>query len=215
MDGGSSDGTVDVLRQHSKLIAHVSSGIDTGIADAWNKSLKLVRGDWIIFLGADDRLFDPNALSDAARILRENKDNDIVYGRVKMSGGNYNDLEFGDQFDPTKFKIRMNIPHSATFHRREMFDHLGRFDETFKIAADYEFLLRKRDIRVGFLNRTIVLMGGTGISSKDTLRSYREFRRAQHKNKTLPKLLIEFLHCYFFLRVSLKRCSRLFSLDFK
>src|SRR5690348_14220883 len=62
IDGGSTDGTVDILRCNADQLSYWISEPDTGVYNAWNKGLARARGEWIAFLGADDYLWTPDAL---------------------------------------------------------------------------------------------------------------------------------------------------------
>lgn len=200
IDGGSTDGTVEILKKNTDLISYWESQKDRGIAHAWNKALVRVSGDWIIFLGSDDRLHDTRVLSDMANFLRNDSENDIVYGQINIEGGKYDGSVLGGGFKHKVFKRRMNIPHTATFHRKKIFDDVGQFDESFKIAIDYELLLRKRPLFALFFERRISVMGGEGVSSRLIFETLREFRAAQMKNRVSSLPIIEFWYLYYQLR---------------
>src|SRR3954447_3382690 len=79
IDGGSTDGTIERIRGYGALIAYWESSPDNGVYDAWNKALRHVRGDWVCFLGADDRLAAAGAVSKMAPHLRGVPER-VVYG---------------------------------------------------------------------------------------------------------------------------------------
>ncbi|WP_169577517.1 glycosyltransferase family 2 protein [Sinimarinibacterium sp. CAU 1509] len=199
MDGGSTDGTVEILERNDVAIDYWESQKDRGIAHAWNKALEHASGDWIIFLGSDDRLHDVEVLSDVANIIAESKTVDLVYGRIIFEGGAYDGLEFGSQNDLEVIKRRMAVPHTATFHRRKLFTEIGKFDEQFQIAIDYEFFLRKK-LTAHFMDRIVCVMGGVGMSSCLVKKSLSENRRAQIKNRADWRVKIELLYALFLLR---------------
>jgi len=163
IDGGSTDGTIEILQSNTDLITYWESQKDRGIAHAWNKALEHVTGDWIIFLGADDRLHDSHVLSEMADELKNDSVNDLVYGQINIEGGKFDGEVLGGIFKPDILIRRMNIPHTATFHRKRFFDDIGQFDESFKIAIDYDLLLRKPPLRARFVERRISIMGGEGV----------------------------------------------------
>jgi glycosyltransferase involved in cell wall biosynthesis len=146
IDGGSRDGTVAIL-ERAPGIAYWESKPDRGIYHAWNKALDHVRGDWVCFLGADDRLAAPDVISRAAAALQAARDGyTIVYGSVKVV--DQGDTELATVGEPwpsvrNEFRRRMAIPHPGVFHHRGLFERHGRFDEGYRIAGDYEFLLRE------------------------------------------------------------------------
>jgi glycosyltransferase involved in cell wall biosynthesis len=205
MDGGSTDRTKDVLLRNNDEIAYWESNKDRGIAHAWNKALDLSKGDWILFLGADDYLFDENVLSDMAPVLESDKCNDLVYGEIQFKGGEYDGKFFGEPCDLGVLKRRMNFPHTATFHRKCFFDELGRFDEKFKIAIDYELVLRKKNLMLSYFKRPVSVMGGEGVSSTLIAETHREFRLAQLKNQVSSSYVIQFWYVYYRCRHALNR----------
>lgn len=204
MDGGSEDATVEILEKNTNSIFYWESEKDRGIAHAWNKALDHITGDWVIFLGADDRFQDDRVLSDMAEIMRGSRVDDVIYGQIIYEGGAAHGLVFGGKNDLNFIKRRMAIPHTATFHRRGLFTEVGPFDENYKIAIDYEYFLRKRALQARFVHRRIVVMGGDGVSSRLVRRALQEFRHAQIKNKTDWRIKIEVWHAYYQLR---HRCN--------
>lgn len=197
IDGASTDGTQAILARHADRIAYWHSEPDRGIYDAWNKALDHVTGDWICFLGADDRFAAPEVL---ARVAGELADTsplhrvayaqihvvDPVGGVVATHGAPWREVA-------GRFRAGMAIPHQATFHHRELFAVHGRFDTSFKIAGDYELLLReiiKREPR--FLPGLVVVdMGAGGLSDRPAMRiqRVREFERARrlHGLRSAPE----------------------------
>ena len=85
IDGGSTDGSVEILEQRSRSISYRISEADRGIYHAWNKGLARAKGDWVCFLGADDYLWEPRTLERMAPILaRAYPSTRVVYGQVAL-----------------------------------------------------------------------------------------------------------------------------------
>ena len=183
IDGGSKDNSIDIIRSKSKSITFWESEKDRGIAHAWNKGLKKASGEWIQFLGSDDTLYDSDVLNDVAHQIATSVNCDVVYGQIIFADGQSTGKILGQPFSWQVQKRRMMIPHTGCFHRSQLFTQIGDFDESFKIALDYEILLRKPNINALFLQRLITKMGGTGISSQLIFKSLRENKVAQIKNK--------------------------------
>jgi glycosyltransferase involved in cell wall biosynthesis len=142
-----------------------------GIYNAWNKALGHVTGTWIQFLGADDRLADPMVLADMAKALLAAVGRfRVVYGMVRPVDDAGRVLATWGAPWPSlrrSFRRGMTVPHPGTFHHRSLFDHEQRFDERFRIAGDYEFLLRELlEADALFVPRLIVEMGSSGVSSR-------------------------------------------------
>ena len=191
IDGGSSDATVDLLKANDDIIAYWLSEPDCGIYSALNKGLAQVRGEWICILGADDFLWDAQALARMAEQLQKLPASvRVAYGQVMLISDDGKVIHaFGEPWENVKerFKQMMCIPHQATMHRRSLFERHGKFDESFSIAGDYEFLLRElKSADARFIPGIIMtaMRQGGGISSipANSLKVLRESRRAQRKN---------------------------------
>lgn len=200
MDGGSSDGTVSLLQTNSQAITYWESEADNGIAHAWNKGLRKSRGEWILFIGADDRLHDATVLSDAAALMADDAQSDLIYGQIVFGDGPYANNILGRPFEWSTYRRRMLIPHTGCFQRRRLFDELGDFDESYKVAIDYEIFLRKPALKARFVPRMVTIMGGGGISTRQVKRTLWEGRQAQLKNKVDSRLKIEMWHAIYQLR---------------
>jgi glycosyltransferase involved in cell wall biosynthesis len=147
MDAASTDGTVELLESGSDFIAAWRSEPDRGIYHAWNKALELSRGEWICFLGADDWLWDDRVLEALAPYLRSVPAGcRIVYSRLRqVDAGGAVVAEAGVPWAQAKraFRSYRCLPQPGLMHHRSLFAAHGGFDETLRIAADYEFLLRE------------------------------------------------------------------------
>lgn len=135
VDGGSSDGTASWLEtQRSRLGALVSEP-DNGIYDAMNKGIAVAQGEWLLFLGADDRLID-GAMRKMAQFLRQAISTVVVGVATYQDGRVY-------PFRGTRSAIRRNfIHHQAAFYRRALFATHGNFEASLRIMGDYDLNLR-------------------------------------------------------------------------
>lgn len=199
VDGGSSDDTLDILKKYRQYVAYWDSRPDNGIYDAWNRALSHVTGDWICFLGSDDWFWSPDVLSIAAgRLENISEAVRVVYGEVRViSPDGRLLLSAGKEWDRQRFLQQMSIPHQGVFHRQSLFKERGGFDITFRIAGDYELLLRELRKRDAFFLQGLVVAGMSqgGLSSNPdyALVTLREIFRARVKNEVggIP------LHLYF------------------
>lgn len=162
IDGGSTDGTVEILERYSKQIDYWLSAPDGGIADAFNRGIAAARGRYVGLLNADD-WYEPGALAAVAQILA-GSDADIVYGRVQYWRDGEPDFVGGG--DHERLDSYMSIPHPATFVRRTFYEQAGLFDTDLRYAMDYEFMLRARAAGARFQRIDCVLahmtQGGLG-----------------------------------------------------
>lgn len=189
IDGGSTDGTVDLLKANHDKIDYYISEPDTGIYNAWNKGLSKASGEWICFLGADDFLWDQYVLERAGQKLNNlSLDLRIAYGRVMLLNESASPLYLvGVPWEKVRlrFKKTMCIPHQGVFHRRSLFDLHGVFDESFRIAGDYELLLRELDVGRAFYLTDIISgmrQGGVSNNAENSLAILAEFRQVQRKH---------------------------------
>lgn len=147
VDGGSSDGSVDIIAKYEHMISYWESKPDRGVYHAWNKALDHCTGEWIHFVGSDDIYHAPDALSRAANWLRAcRSDVRVAYGYVAVVNETGDFLEMrGCPWPAAKIALRkeMSLLHPGVFHHRSLFEMHGKFDEDFRIAGDYEFLLRE------------------------------------------------------------------------
>lgn len=187
IDGGSTDGSSEILRRNETGLAFWQSESDRGIYDAWNKALPRARGEWICFLGADDFLWAPDTLARISEVLAAAPTEvTIVYGQIALVNQRGVELQrMGEDWESTKGKLRqmMCMPHTGVMHRRSLFEEHGTFDESFRIAGDYEMLLRALERHDAIFAPNVVLAGmqhgGVSSDAQGSLTLMREIRRAQ------------------------------------
>ncbi|MDP3878468.1 MAG: glycosyltransferase family 2 protein [Methylobacter sp.] len=171
IDGGSKDGTVELLKANDQLVSYWISEPDHGIYNAWNKGLAQAQGEWICFLGADDFFWDTQVLEKISKPLATLPATiRVAYGQIMLLNSKDEDVYLsGEPWQNVKkrFKQIMSIPHPGTLHRRSLFEQHGRFDESFRIVGDYELLLRElKTADAAFIPDVItVAMRQGGISS--------------------------------------------------
>lgn len=170
MDGGSTDGTVGLLESRGDVVTAWRSEPDTGPYHARNRALSCARGDWICFLGADDWLWDEGALERLVPHLRTAAPRyRVVYSRIRQIDADGRLVEeLGEPWEGFKARFRSYdcLPHPGLMHHRSLFEIHGMFDEGFKLAGDYEFLLR--ELKTGdalFVPVVTVGMGWGGLTT--------------------------------------------------
>lgn len=177
IDGGSTDGTQDIIQAYANHLAYWVSEPDEGIYDAWNKGLSCAAGQYIGFVGADDILL-PDALNVYLDHIR--KQPEIEYWSSRVALGHLGGRVIGQAWRWSSFRRYMTVAHVASFHRRDLYAKLGSYDVSFKIAGDYEFLLRAgENLKAGFIDRVIGVMGDGGISNSQALLAVREAEKAK------------------------------------
>jgi glycosyltransferase involved in cell wall biosynthesis len=202
VDGGSTDGTIDVLMANNNKITYWVSEPDNGIYNAWNKALDHVNGDWIYFLGSDDYLWKSNVFEEILPhlIKAESEHIRLVYGQVaRVTKNDEICCIEGDSWDYTRRGIVSDgictFTHQGMFHHRSLFETYGKFDESFRIAGDYELLIRafKEGGAALFINGLIVAGMQTGGVTANCTKLVKETARARRNNQlrviTVPWLI--------------------------
>ena len=198
IDGGSRDGSREIIEAQAARLAYWHSRPDRGLGHAFNLGVEHSRGEWFLFLHADDYFADPGALGRLAAAARDAGDADIVYGQIDVMTREQRPVKLrgpvGWPFRPNDFLLRQTIPHPAALTRRAFYDRVGPFREDFRIALDYEFFARElHRLRTRFVPERIVCMREGGRSS-DSLRSLREVFRAQRMHRLAPAALLTVLY---------------------
>lgn len=168
LDGGSNDGTVDILKRNSDKLDYWKSEKDKGIYFAWNNSLKIAKGDWIAFIGSDDE-FKLDAIEKMVGIVNNSTiELDYVSGKTELvKDGKVVSVE-GEAWSWNKFKRYVCTGHNGALHSMRLYQKYGDYDTNFKSSADYELLLRpKEDLKAGYVDSitTKMILGGISNSS--------------------------------------------------
>jgi glycosyltransferase involved in cell wall biosynthesis len=145
MDGGSTDGTLQIASQFATQLEdlHIYTERDKGIYDAMNKAMEKATGDWLFFMGSDDFFYETTVLAKIAKAA--SKSTDVIYGNAKIIGdtGWAKDGDVYDGiFDLPKL-LNQNICHQSMFYRREFLKkEVGTFSLKYKKSSDWDFNLR-------------------------------------------------------------------------
>jgi len=142
VDGGSSDGTMNIVKRYSNKITKWVSEPDKGIYDAMNKGITFATGDWIIFMNAGDTFVDMNVLTKVAEFT-SNQKADIIFGNVAIISND--DTKTVRVLKNTlPFLLRKMICHQCIFYSKPIFGRMGNYDTQFKFIADFAHLMRAR-----------------------------------------------------------------------
>ncbi|WP_374021668.1 glycosyltransferase family 2 protein [Mycobacterium sp. HNNTM2301] len=142
VDGGSKDETLDIARGFgtelgARLVVH--SGPDGGPYDAMNRGVGIATGEWLLFLGADDTLYEPETLAHVAAFIRDHERSDLVYGDVIMRS---TETRHAGAFDLDRLLFETNLCHQSIFYRRELFAGIGPYNLRYPVWADWDFNIR-------------------------------------------------------------------------
>lgn len=177
IDGGSSDGTVELLRANEHRIGLWVSEPDSGISDAFNKGIAFSRGEFIGLLNSDD-WYEPGAIGAVIEEMRRTGA-DIACGRLQYWDGSR--PTYLVTSDPALLSGGMSVGHPTVFVRRDCYRKVGLFRLDFRLAMDYEWLLRASAAGAHFavIDRCIANMQGGGIGDRRWRESQREVARAR------------------------------------
>lgn len=189
-DGGSKDGTLDVIASVAGSSVKVVSERDGGIYEGINKGLSRTTGDIVGLMHSDDIFADTRVLSWVAEAMQD-PSVDGVYGDLDYVAADDTDRiirkwRSGD-YTPAKLKRGWMPPHPTLYLRREVFDRWGMYDTSFRIAADYDAMLRylsKGGIKLAYVPKVFVKMRVGGESNRSLSRIMQKSREDYRALKT-------------------------------
>lgn len=212
VDGASKDGTVDIIREYEpRFVGRMRwvSEKDKGLYDAMNKGFRMATGDVVGIINSDDLLAESTAIEKVMHCFEQHRDADVVYA----------DLYYVSQHDTSQivrhwisgkqrpFRYGWHPAHPTFYAKREVYEKYGAFDLNFKLAADFELMLRlveKHHIKLYYLKEPLVRMRLGGATSKNLTNIFKgnkECIRAFKKND-LP---VSFLYPFYRLLPKLRQ----------
>lgn len=165
IDGVSNDQTLNIVRSFVNERIKIFSEPDTGIYDAMNKGITIAKGEWLYFLGSDDKLYNDKVLQKIA-LIAQNQEAKVIYGNVLMDDtgqlycGKVNDVEI----------LYKNICQQAIYYKNQIFKN-QHFDLRFKVFADHDFNLKLFQYdynQIFYTDLLIANYSNSGFSSKTT-----------------------------------------------
>jgi glycosyltransferase involved in cell wall biosynthesis len=213
IDGGSTDGTLELLHQRRNQIEILMSEPDNGLYDAMNKGIRLATGDIIGILNADDHYANRQVLSDVNQIF-QSQDVDAVFGDLEYFNPKHHTvatrLYRSAHFKPEKLSRGLMPAHPTLFLRKSVYDRFGLFKPEYKIAGDFDFIARifkNGDLKYTYVPRILIRMQSGGVSTrglKSTILLNKEILRSCHENQIptnffklllrYPKKLLEYVY---------------------
>lgn len=190
VDGGSTDGTLEVLESYRDRLSVLISEPDDGIYDAMNKGIARATGDVVGILNADDRYAGPGTLSRVLNVFGDPAVQ-VCYGNLVYFDDQERFTRYWRSGSHKRFKWRLGWmpPHPTFFVRRQIYEQFGDYDTLLPIAADYELMLRllmKHRIKVVYIDRVLTHMATGGKSSnywRNFLDVNRELVQAWRQNQ--------------------------------
>ena len=188
LDNASTDGTATLVADFQRRLAGGSQRLiwnsqpDKGIYDAWNRGLRLARGHYLSFIGADDVFLDLTSLERIVALTVTEADLITARNAYCSSDGHLlRHWGFGWQWK--RMRQSMNIAHPGMLMRRDLFEAVGAFDPSFRICGDYEWFLRLPvDLRTVHTTDSILKVVQAGVSHTRIAQVYAETFRAQRRH---------------------------------
>lgn len=189
IDGGSTDGSVEVIKKYDNKITYWISEPDNGIYNAMNKGIRHANGEYCFFLNSDDLLYSNETLS---QVFKSNDRNDIIYGNINITSSKKKwvqkqpaDLSFINFYNG-------GICHQAAFIKRNLFEKFGYYNESFKLVSDWQFFLRTivfSNISVKYIDQIISDINGEGFGYQNPQIMIAERQKVLEEN--FPALVLK------------------------
>jgi glycosyltransferase involved in cell wall biosynthesis len=209
IDGGSTDGTLDIIQQFLPYLAYWESGQDSGIADAFNRGIDHASGELIAILNSDDN-WVAETLRHIEEAMKSNPDVDIYYGQIR-----YVDPATGKNYikkpDLSRMKQRMFLFHPAMFVRKSAYARIGNYSEQYHLAMDSEWCHRAIAAKLRFkpIDQVLAEMHLGGVSDRHFAGSLWEYRKSLIQHKLTGRLRANYYFIKFVLLKTLMRSYHL------
>lgn len=181
IDGGSTDGTLEIIERYKSQLSYTISEPDKGLYDAMNKGIAQATGDLVGIINADD-YYLPNAFKLVSEqwATQPNKSDFIIWGDVQ-----YEFLGRVKGFRPHNIYIGAFAPHPSMFVPLQVYQKMGVYDTNFRLLADYDFMYRAYHIeklKVVYIPELIAFFSEGGLADSNILRCLDDERKVKHKN---------------------------------
>lgn len=212
VDGQSKDGTIEIVKSYNGRIAKWISEPDKGIYDAMNKAIRMATGEVVGILNSDDFYYSETIISEVARAFEDERIDAVFGDLVFVDPGDLTKVVrtySSKSWKPEKFARGFMPAHPTFFVRRKYYDQIGLFKTDYKIAADYELLIRflyVNKLRYHYLPLTMVTMRRGGASTdgvrsniilnKEIVRACRENGISTNLFKIYPKYFIKIFELF-------------------
>ena len=207
IDGGSTDGTVDIIKKFQKEISYWISEPDNGISDAFNKGIKASKGDYLNFQGDGDGFLHNNILKEI--FFNIDSGGLLISSRVKRVSSTGKELYISkqqDEFNKISLLFRMSMPHQGLFMHKNYIKKYGLFDKTNKFSMDYEILLRSYHNfpRVVLSNIVSANWRADGLGEGREIEIFREYDKIKKDNKIASKAVLNLVNRWILIKFKIK-----------
>lgn len=184
IDGGSTDGSKEIIEKYADKITYWVSEPDNGIYNGMNKGIKIAKGEYINFLNSGDTYISEKVLENA---FSKNYSEDILYGNIKTETQNF---KFPEKLTLKSF-FKGTIGHSSSFIKKTLFETYGLYNENFKIVSDWAFftdVIINKKCSYKYLKEYITFFEGGGISWDKEYFPLQQKERREVLKKLFPDL---------------------------
>jgi len=168
VDGGSTDGTLEIIRKHDDQVAYWISEPDSGIYDAMNKGIEMSTGNIIGIINSDD-WYEPDSVQAAVDCFARDPEIGLVHGDVRVwrqDGGI--ETIIAPRLDKYSLYVSSPLNHASCFVSRDVYSRYGTFNAKYQIVGDYELILRlhKHRVKSFYLPRIVANVRMGGVSNR-------------------------------------------------
>lgn len=195
IDGGSKDTTNEIIASYGNKVSYTISEMDKGIYDAWNKGIKAANGQWVLFVGADDKLADDAIVNYLKFIKLVPSNTDFISSKINYVDETGKTLDIvGRLWNYNRCRINMDVTHVASITSKNYFDRIGLFNIDYRIVGDYELLMRGgKEMKAAFMDKVVATMSIGGVSF--SVKGLKEQFKVKREVAKMPWLLCVFIYC--------------------
>lgn len=196
IDGGSTDGSLEIIKKYSSRIYYWESGKDLGISDAFNRGIRRSTGDLIALLNSDD-FWKKNTVESLISSCIKHSNYEVYYGAIEFIDSSTRN-KYIKRANIKNMPYRMSLFHPAIFVKKEVYEKVGLYSTTYNYAMDCEWLHRSMNFGISFYNTNKVLacMSLGGKSDVFYVKSLWEYRKSSIENNIASK----FKSSYYFIK---------------
>jgi glycosyltransferase involved in cell wall biosynthesis len=202
IDGGSTDQTLQIVKEYSKTVTQSLSENDHGIYDAMNKGIKRATGEYILFLNSDDILLNERVIEDAVKAISANHP-DIVFGNMAVFNPTSGVTELKRQKVLTRVHVFKNMPcQPSVLYRRSVFSKCGMFNTAYRIVSDFDWMtnaILRHTVSLQYIEIALIRFrtGGISSNSDSTVHDRERLEVYQEYFSTSERVLYPFISRYF------------------
>ncbi len=182
IDGQSDDGTLEVLKENSDIIDTLISEKDNSVYEALNKAISYTKGKYISILHSDDHYESKNVLEMIHNTLTEVKTDVLFASATYFKKGKYHKpvrKYKSTDFKPDLIKYGYMPPHTSMFSKKSVYSSIGFFNTKYKIAADFDWLLKlysKKEFSIHYTGKNVINMNTHGLSNPNIFNIFKKLQ---------------------------------------